>query len=193
MARVHTTKANGQAQRKCGRCGHEVQKGETYYWAKPGFRTRTPVVRCSSHPFRESELTTGVRSEALAAREEFEDAIDEVYSFDALDSVRTDLELALDDYVSIRQEALDAWPNGNSQLEEFVYQAEAARDEVVTGWQANYTDSDEPDEDTLDEMAAAAREDGDHFTRDYLMELWLQEKLEEAKQELSDLVGGLDL
>lgn len=192
MARVHTTKANGQAQRKCGRCGHEIQKGETYYWAKPGFRTRTPVVRCLTHPFRESELTTGVRSEALAAREEFEDAIDDVDSFDALDSVRAELESALDDYVSTRQEALDAWPNGNSQLEEFVLQAESARDEVA-GWQANYTDSDEPDEDTLDEMAAVAREDGESVTRDGLVEMWLQERLEEDKGELQDLVGGLDL
>lgn len=192
MARVHTTKANGQAERECGRCGHEIQKGETYYWAKPGFRTRQPVVRCAKHPFRESELTTGVRSEALAAREAFEDAIDGVDSFEALDSVRTDLESALDDYVSTRQEALDAWPNGNSQLEEFVYQAEAARDGVAS-WSTDYSDSDEPDEDTLDEMAAVAREDGESVTRDDLVELWLQEKLEEAKQELSDVVAGLDL
>lgn len=192
MARVHTTKANGQAQRKCGRCGHEVQKGETYYWAKPGFRTRRPVVRCAKHPFRQSELTTGVRSEALAAVEAFEDAIDGVDSFDNLDSVRTDLESSLDDYVSTRQEALDAWPNGNSQLEEFVYQAEAARDEVA-GWQANYTDSDEPDEDWLRDEAEKAREDGESVTRDELVELWLQERLEEDKGELQDLVGGLDL
>ena len=188
MARVHTTKANGRAQRKCGRCGHEVQKGETYYWAKPGFRTRRPVVRCVKHPFRQSELTTGVRSEALAAVEAFEDAIDSVDSFDLLDSVRTDLESALDDYVSTREEALEAWPNGNSQLEEYRDQAESARDEVA-GWSADYSDTDEPDEDTLDEMAAV----GDHFTREDLVEVWLQDKLEEAKSDLSDVVSGLDL
>lgn len=192
MARVHTTKANGQAERKCGRCGHVIEKGESYFWAKPGFRTRRPVVRCSKHPFRQSELTTGVRSEALAAVEAFEDAIDSVDSFDLLDSVRTDLESALDDYVFTREEALGAWPNGNIQLEEYRDQAESARDEVA-GWSANYSDTDEPDEDTLDEMAAVAREDGDHFTREDLVEVWLQEKLEEAKSDLSDVVSGLDL
>ena len=190
MARVHTTKANGQAQRKCGRCGHEVQKGETYYWAKPGFRTRRPVVRCSRHPFRESELTTGVRSEALAAKEAWEDALDGIDTFEALDSAHQDLSSALEDYVSTRQEALDAWPNGNSQLEEFVYQAEAARDEVDS-WSCDYSDSDEPDEDDLDRLHD---ELGDEpHSRDDLVELWLQEKLEEAKSELDDIVSGLDL
>ena len=190
MARVHTTKANGQAQRKCGRCGHEIQKGETYYWAKPGFRTRRPVVRCSKHPFRPSELTTGIRSEALAAKEEWDDALDGIWNFEELESAHQDLLSALEDYVSTRQEALDAWPNGNSQLEGLLSQAEAARDEVAS-WSCDYSGLDEPDDDDLQVLHEEAGDEP--HSRDDLVEMWLEKKIEEAKSELDDIVQGLDL
>lgn len=189
MARVHTTKANGQAQRKCGRCGHEIQKGETYYWAKPGFRTRYPVVRCSKHPFRESELITGNRQEIVRAKEDALDAIDGADTFEDLASAMSEFESAADDYLSMREEALDQWPNGNSQLEECRDQAQAIVDEV-SGWSSDYSDTDEPDDDDLDRLH---EEMGDEpHSRGDLVELWLQEKLDEAKDEARDVLEGLD-
>lgn len=192
MARAHFVKSS-RKEHVCGR-GHTIPAGDGYYWAAPGFRASKygKKYRCLNHPFRESELTNSIRSEALAAVEAFEDGLDGIQSFDDLESLRADLESALDDYVSTREEALEQWPNGNSQLEDYVQQAETARDEVA-GWSSNYSDTDEPDEEILDDLHHTAKEAGEQHDRDSLVEIWLQERLDEDKNELSDIVGGLDL
>lgn len=188
MARAHFVKTS----RKDHTChtGHVIPAGEGYFWAAPGFRSSRygKKFACAKHPFKQSQLVSGLRSEPLAAIEAFEDGLEGVDSFDALESLRSELESALEDYVSQRQEALEAWPNGNSTLEEFVYTAEAARDEIA-GWSTDYSDSDEPDEDDIEEQMA---EDPD-ASREAVVEIWLQEKLEEAKDELADIVSGLEV
>ena len=190
MARVRTTTCNGQgAEKKCGSCGHVIAKGEKYLHAKPGFRTRRPLIRCLKHPFRESDLITGNRQEIVRAKEDALDAIDGADTFEDLASAMSEFESAADDYLSMREEALDQWPNGNSQLEEYRDQAQAIVDEV-SGWSSDYSDTYEPDDDDLDRLHEEAGDEP--HSRDDLVELWLQEKLDEAKDEARDTLEGLD-
>lgn len=130
MARAHFIKTS-RTEHICGHGRHVIPAGESYYWAAPGFRGAKQF-RCSAHPFRESELTTSQRSEALAALEAFDDALDvlEDKDYDGLSAAAEELVSALDEYSSNRQAALDAWENGNEQLQEFADQAETAVSEA---------------------------------------------------------------
>ncbi len=192
MARVRTTTCNGQGrEKKCSSCGKVIEKGEKYLWAKPGFRRRIPVIRCLKHPFRESDLITGNRAEIVRAKEDAIDAIEAAWTIEEIESAMRDFESAADDYVLLREEALDAWPNGNSQLEEYVYQAEAIQSEV-SGWAPDYSDSDEPDEVDIKDAAYQAQESGESFNTDNWIESWREERLEEVKDSARDLLEGLD-
>lgn len=129
MARVHKVQKSAK-EHTCGK-GHVIPKGEPYQWAKPGFRTRRPLIRCMRHPFRDSDLATGLNQEPLAAREELEDTLDglEKGDYDSLREAVESFQSALDDYVAAREEGLEAWENGNSALEELRDNAQAARDD----------------------------------------------------------------
>src|SRR5262245_44054667 len=130
MARAKL-QANSRKEHVCGKGNHVIPKGDSYYYASPGFRSRTVRYRCLAHPFRPSELTTSMRSEPLSAIEDFEDQA--AAGFDSIDDLRSAVETvaeAIRDYANQRQEALDQWENGNSQLEEYVETAEAAADEA---------------------------------------------------------------
>lgn len=130
MARAKWTKSSRKPH-VCGRGGHEIPVGDGYYSAAPGYRGRT-IYRCHAHPFRPSELTTSLRAEPLAALEAFEDAVPELEpgDYDGLVSAADEFAGAVREYAEQRQEALDAWENGNSQLEDLVYTAEQAADEA---------------------------------------------------------------
>lgn len=129
MARAHWVKSS-RKEHTCSR-GHVIPKGDGYYWAKPGFRRRTPIIRCKSHPFRPSELTTSARSEPMSAVEEFEDSAAAGFdSIEDLESAWEELRSAVEEYRDQRQEALDQWEYGNSQLEELLDTAQSALDEV---------------------------------------------------------------
>lgn len=142
MARVKRVE-NSRKPHVCGRGGHEIPKGDPYLTASPGYRGR-PQYRCVKHPFRASELTTGAASEPMAAVEAFEDAAADGFDdHDALDSAWQELLSAIEDYVSTREQALDAWPNGNSALEDLYHTAQAAFDEAST-FEVHEYDGDEP-------------------------------------------------
>lgn len=192
MARSHFVKTS-RKEHTCHR-GHLIPKGEGYYWAAPGFRSSKfgKKYACKNHPFRPSQLTNSLRAEPLGAIEDAQDALDGAESFEDLISIQQDLESALDDYVAQRQESLDAWENGNSQLEDLVYTAEEARD-TIANWSPNGSESDEPDEDWLEEQHALAKENGDPHDRESLVELYLQERLEEDKDELRDLIDQIEV
>lgn len=184
MARVRTTTCNGQGrEKKCSSCGKVIEKGEKYLWAKPGFRRRVPVIRCLKHPFRESDLITGNRAEIVRAKEDALDAIDNAASVEDVESAMSEFESAADDYQSLRQEALDAWENGNSQLEEYVYQAEAICSEV-SGWTADDFDEPEDDQEVWEAEGYESFEEYVEAKRD--------EHLEEVKDAARDLLEGLD-
>lgn len=190
MARVHRVHKSAK-EHKCSFNGHTIPKGSAYTWAKPGFRTRRPVVRCLAHPFRESDLITGQRAEIVRAREDALEAIDAAASIEEVESAMQEFESAADDYQALRQEALDAWENGNSQLEEYVYQAEEIQSEV-SGWSADYSDSDEPDEVDIKDAAYQAQEGGEDFNAEDWVASWQEERLEEVRESARDLLEGLD-
>ncbi|XAO35650.1 hypothetical protein SEA_FIRECASTLE_43 [Microbacterium phage FireCastle] len=184
MARIHHVKKSAK-EHTCGK-GHVIPKGDPYTWAKPGFRTRRPLIRCARHPFTESDLITGQRGEIVRAKEAALEAIDGASSPEDVEAAVAEFASAAEDYQSTRQEALDAWPNGNSTLEEFVYQAEAIVSEV-DGWTAD--DFEEPDQDSFEEDADAADyEDLEEFTA-----FKRAEHLEEVQDAARDLIEGLDM
>ncbi|QJD50021.1 hypothetical protein SEA_RASOVI_44 [Microbacterium phage Rasovi] len=185
MARIHHVKKSAK-EHTCSGHGHTIAKGEPYTWAKPGFRTRRPVRRCLKHPFRESDLITGQRAEIVRAKEDALEAIDNAESPEDVESAVAEFASAAEDYQSTRQEALDAWPNGNSQLEEFVYQAEAIASEVDS-WTAD--EFDEPDQDEFEEDPDAA----DYEGLDEWVEFKRAEHLDEVKDAARDLIEGLDM
>lgn len=134
MARVHRV-PKSRKEHTCTWGNHVIPKGDPYLHASPGFRRRHPIVRCLAHPFRPSELTTSAASAPMAAAEGFEDALDAINPQDngALDELQTALEeltSAVEEYRDERQSALDAWENGNEQLQQYVDTAEAAVSEV---------------------------------------------------------------
>jgi hypothetical protein len=152
MARVYTKKTSRVAH-TCGRTGHEIPKGEGYYAAAPGFRGRE-VYRCFAHPFRPSELTNSLRSQPLAALEALEDGIPalEAGDYDGLTSLLEEFASEVRSYAEERQSALDAWENGNSQLEELYETAESAANEAeeIQNDVAEF-DTEEPTRDEYDD------------------------------------------
>lgn len=184
MARIHHIKKSTK-EHTCSGHGHVIPKGDPYMWAKPGFRTRRPVCRCLKHPFRESDLITGQRAEIVRAKEDALEAIDNASSPEDVESAMQEFASAAEDYQSTRQEALDAWPNGNSTLEEFVYQAEAISSEV-DGWTAD--EFTEPDQDEFEEDPDAA----DYEDLDEWAEFKRAEHLDEVKDAARDLLEWLD-
>lgn len=166
MARATWTKSSRKPH-VCGRGGHEIPVGDGYFSAAPGYRGRT-VYRCKDHPFRPSELTTSLRSGPLAALEALEDVIPtlEVGDYDGLVSALEEFASEVESYADERQQALDAWENGNSQLEDLVYTADQARDEAQQiAYDVEPFDEEEPDradydddEDGAAEYAAAVEE-----------------------------------
>lgn len=185
MARVHFVKRSRKVQ-ICSKTGHEIPVGSPYRHASPGFRGRR-IVRCMDHPFRPSDLTTGVRAEALVAIEAFESALEFAESFEELESAWEELGSELEQFTQTREDALDAWPNGNSQLEELRDQAQEAQDAV----QSHYIES--KSEDDLEGSEIEARMESDELERDEAVRELIGEALDEAKSECENIVNGLDL
>lgn len=144
MARSHYVKSS-RKEHTCGRGGHVIPAGDAYYWAKPGFRRRTPLIRCSQHPFRPSELTTSERSAPMSAVEQFEDAAAQGFeSIADLEQAWDELKSAVEEYQQNREYALEQWEHGNSQLEDLLETAQRALEEVE-GWTPEEFTEDEPD------------------------------------------------
>jgi hypothetical protein len=133
VARV--SKVNkSRVERTCGRTGHTIPVGSVVYSAAPGWRGRT-LYRCASHPFRESELTTSLAAEPMAARESFIESANSLdhESTDALEQLQglwEELTGSVREYADQRRESAEAWEHGNSQLEEYADIAESAADEL---------------------------------------------------------------
>lgn len=180
MARAHRVEKS----RKVRRChaGHDIEIGQPYYWANPGFRSRAKKYACTAHPFKPSQLTNGLVSEALSAAENFEatlEGIDAAES-DALDQVTSaveDFAGEIEGYVDQRRESFEAWENGNSQLEELYETANAALEEIQN-WTADDWAGDEE-----------ARDDEDHEDHEEALADWTEhvEAVIESARELAGL------
>lgn len=153
MARVHTVKRSNKSH-VCAVGGHEIPKGDPYLWAKPGFRTRTPLVRCMNHPFRPSDLATGLNAEPMRAQEDFDATIAslEEHDYEGLNAAVSEFRDALEAYRDVRQEALDAWENGNSQFEEWAEEAEGFVSTFESLDEASEYEEEEPTEPSRDDF-----------------------------------------
>lgn len=187
MARIHRV-AKSAKEHICSFNGHTIPKGEPYTWAKPGFRTRRALCRCIDHPFRESDLIQGQRQAIVRAREAALDAIANATDVAEVQSAMEDFASEAEDYLSVRQEALDAWENGNSQLEEYVDQAETILDEV-NSWDADEFDEPEESDETVQEQMS--NEGYDSF-EEYLDDQ-REEHLNEVRESASDLLDNLEM
>lgn len=79
QARVYTSKFAARQGKtlNCGKCGENIQKGDSYRWYKVGFRSRYKHIRCyrvGCTP-RPSELESSLTSGAYAAIEMAEDTL----------------------------------------------------------------------------------------------------------------------
>lgn len=192
MARINRVQKAAQPH-TCER-GCTIAKGDPYTWAKPGFRGRKRL-RCAQHPFRESDLATGLNAEPLAAREEFEDTVNglEEGDYEGLREAVETFQSALDDYVAAREEGLDAWENGNSMLEDLRDQAQQARDDFEPD--VEEFDEEEPDRDDFEGDGEDPDDDGSDEYEQEVIE-WEGRKSdhwETAVNDALDAASGLDL
>jgi hypothetical protein len=187
MARVHRINKSAK-EHICGRGGHVIPKGDPYLHASPGFRRRKPLIRCVNHPFRPSELTTSAASEPMAAVEAFEDAAAAGFeSFADLSAAWDEVKQAAEDYLQMREEALEAWEYGNSQLEELRDTAQEAYDEIDGHTIEEQDDVDEPGEEPEDEDSEAWAE-WEEATRE--REEW-EQALADATDEALSVAGSV--
>lgn len=199
MARIHTVQKSNKAH-VCGHGGHEIPKGQAYTWAKPGYRTRTPLIRCTAHPFRPSELTTSMASAPMAAQEAFEDALESIdlNSDDCLDEMRSALEefqSEVRSYADERRAAFEAWENGNATLEELAETAEAAASEVENAEVEDW-DEEEPG-DAPERPAFESEEEWEDAVAEHEQEVddYAERKAAHRKEQrdaLSEMSAGLE-
>lgn len=129
MARInHVTKAQ-KDQGPCSKCGTEIKKGASYKWFQKQRQPRR--VACERCTFKDSDLAGGRMADVYAAREEAEDAMENVAS---IDDVRDALQNAID--------------RANELAEEYEQSAENIRE--------RFTESATADE--CDEKAGAVRD-----------------------------------
>ena len=147
MARV-TVVNKSMKDQTCGRCGKELPKGSAYRWAKPGFRSRTRLIRCmdGACSFRPSDLCTSNLKEAYAAQELLEDAAsDWGIGVELEDLDVSDLETAIEEAKGMAEgvrelyeEANSSWEeNSGSENYEFTEKVEA-----LEAWESELEDTD---------------------------------------------------
>lgn len=133
VARVNTVNKAAKDQGTCGRCGKPLPKGEPYLWYTVGFRSDYKHKRCldpACYP-RESERDTSKYATVLAAIESFNDNIDSLTEIDEVEQAVQDVAEAIAEVRDEYQEALDAWENGNEQLQEKVDHYEEQESELA--------------------------------------------------------------
>lgn len=146
MARVHRV-ASSRTPHTCRR-GHVIEPPQGYAWAAPGYRGRK-IIACDRHPFRPSELTTSARATVLAAQETADDALNALgpdATYEDLDGIRDEYLSAVQEYLADREEALNQWEHGNSQLEELRDSAQEAVDAIESHEVEEYAGDDGPDD-----------------------------------------------
>lgn len=127
MARIHTSTARKE-DKKCGKCGKTIAKGEKFFWSMPGFRSswKSRKVRCLDHPFKPSDLTTSLKGDALAAIEAAQEDLggldpraveepDEVSSI--LDTARETIDEVAQAYGEAAENFGGGGPNGEARDE----------------------------------------------------------------------------
>lgn len=177
MARV-TTVQKSMKDLVCGRCGGAIPRGSAYRWAKPGFRSRTRLVRCpgAGCSFRTSELTTSKLSEVYAAQEDALIEVDGAESVDDLESILTDAADRARDVAQEYRDAAEAMGEAGTEMEERADQIEEWADSLGDVSFEDAPEGEEEDGEEDDTNSHAEALDG-----------WLQEQRQMAREALEDL------
>lgn len=108
--RVHSVSRarKSKARRVCGRCGHEVQPGESYKYAEPRYGPKK--FWCKDHYPKRSELTSAKIGAAYDLQDDFDvSSCEDIVDIEgAVQDVISGAEEVRDEY----QEGLDAMPEG---------------------------------------------------------------------------------
>jgi methyl-accepting chemotaxis protein len=196
MPRVHFVK-KARKEHHCHH-GHTIQKGESYYWAKPAWRAR--IVHCQACGYlKPSELTSSGHlatlytiQESLAELEVTEKNLEGTQA--SLNSFAEEAEQVAEEYEE-SADNMEEYFEGSSQAEEIRmkgencmewadYLREAAdnMEDMIEGVQELVTERDQikaEDEDSEDKIATLNEE--------------LEEILEQARGLIDDASGGLEL
>jgi len=144
-ARVKHVK-RAQKEYTCGKCRNTIAKSDPYRWAKPGFRSKTKLVRCMTPAcvFRPSELDTSKMSDAYAAIEGAEDDLGGCETIEDAKGVFEACAEGLRGVAGEYQEASDQWADGQGH-EEWQERADMLEEAAQTldDWADQY-DEDEP-------------------------------------------------
>lgn len=191
MARVHRV-ASSRTIHRCHN-GHDILPPEGYAWAAPGFRAR-PKFACAKHPFRPSQLTTSLVADVYAAQEAWDDALPGIDNGDDLTAAFEEFVSALTDYRDMRQEALDQWEYGNSQLEEYLDDAENALGEVEGQFEFEEYGEPEPELEEFADQSDDEEEQQDLFEQEHAAwEEAVTAHFESEKDRASELIYGVSL
>ena len=174
VAKLIAVKAARKPQGKCEKCGKEINVGDPYRHFTVGFRSKRKRVRCievACTP-RPSERESSAKAGPMSVMESFYDSY---YSnVEDLQLAYGEVRDAFEEYASECEEALYAWENGNSQLEE---RAEAAREA------ADMLDNWEPEE-FMGDTDPEGRPSGDEEFKAHM-----QEQREEAEALIEQAEG----
>lgn len=148
MARVRTSvfAARKGATLKCSVDGEPIQKGERYYWWKPGFRSRYKVIRCMKHAPKPSETNSSKLSTIMAAQETAEEALDALVGYETSDieQIVNDVAQAFEDVAEEYRDAAEASPTGLIFGEDYNEKADTLENSAsdLQSWSPS---EDEPD------------------------------------------------
>jgi hypothetical protein len=163
----------------CGRCDKQIEKGDPYRHATPGFRGRR-LVRCMEPAcaIRQSELTTSKMAGVYAAQEDAEEALNDVDGAEAIQQILSDCADACREVAGEYAEAAEAMGGAGEEMQERADEIESYCDELENMDLSELEDCGEPEDAPED-----ASEEAETFA----------ERLENAVAEARDLIGSLSL
>jgi hypothetical protein len=209
VAKVETVQKSQKDQGKCEHCGVALPKGSAYRYFYVGFRATYKHVRCMKPECtpKLSERESSTKADVYRAQEDFEANLAAATTADDVQAAYESFHEAVDQYATEREEALEAWENGNSQLEEVAEAARQAADDMEGAYTADQWDG--PTEEELHDFEASkndstfcaqcgeeedanAHQGEDAVNSDNLtFEEWLEDQKAEATERADDALANL--
>lgn len=174
--------------RKCGRCGKEIEPGMGYYWwanKRPGSGSGYKQIRCEEHPPTLAERTPGRAGQLMQIQSDLERSIGACEGYDDLTNAQQEAADAIREFGAEFTEGADNMESGfghetyqSQELHEKGEALESLADDIES------LDIEEFDEDAV---RAELAEDNDEADEDEIEEL-LNEKRNEWLDEQRDKI-----
>jgi len=175
--------------RKCGKCGKEIEPGMAYRWVQPksgpyGGTKRYICLDCPT--WRQSELSSSKMAGVYAAQEQCDDDLYNCGDTSDLESLRDDLadqvEAVADEYDESAQNMVDGFGHETSMSDELVEKAESLRSWAEDIRSVYFEEFSEDDVESVPDATESDHEDDVEQARD--------EWLNEQRELLSDEMGN---